>query len=233
MKEVKQAIILAGGLGTRLQVMYPDCPKTLVPIAGKPFLQWQLDWLKRFGIDKIHLAAGHQADQIQDWIKGKAVSLSIEPEPLGTGGGLKFVEPFIDDDYFFVINGDTLVPHLNFHAMEIDEGEVSLAVTRVENAARFGAVSMNANNRIETLHEKTKAEAGWVNAGVFLAHKSIFNEIESHQVISTEKEIFPRLIKDRRLIAHPAEPPLLDMGTEEGFKQTEAFLEREKKDMSG
>jgi len=91
--QTKQAIILLGGKGTRLSALYPDIPKALAPTAGKPFLQWQLDWLFNNGLSSILLAAGYKGDQIADWVRQQnykqEVTVSIEPAPLGTGGGLK------------------------------------------------------------------------------------------------------------------------------------------------
>ena len=90
-----QAIILAGGLGTRLRELYPDIPKALVPILGKPFLAWQIEWLRHGGATGIHIAAGHKASAVKDWLKtdpaGAGVTLSEEPQPLGTAGGRKLV----------------------------------------------------------------------------------------------------------------------------------------------
>ncbi|MEM7394655.1 MAG: sugar phosphate nucleotidyltransferase [Verrucomicrobiota bacterium] len=224
MAATEQAIILLGGLGTRLRSLHPDLPKALAPIAGRPFLQWQLDWLARFGITRIHLAAGHRADQVAAWAEGRNLTVSVEPEPLGTGGGLKFVEPWVDTESFFVVNGDTLVPRLDFEAMRIEPGEVSLAVSPVENTERYGAVTFDKRHRVDALHEKGKTGPGYVNAGMFLTHRSIFDSIEPDTFVSTEQEIFPQLIEQGKLIALPTDPPMLDMGTEDGFREMEAFL---------
>ncbi len=116
-----QAIILAGGQGTRLRELHPNTPKALVPIAGKPFLEWQLEWLARGGVTDFHIAAGHLAAQLETWTKHQPsfrITVSREPQALGTGGGLKYVEPFIQSDPFYVINGDSLMPNLDFQSLE-------------------------------------------------------------------------------------------------------------------
>ncbi|NCD34081.1 MAG: hypothetical protein EOL87_11805 [Spartobacteria bacterium] len=118
-----QAVILVGGKGTRLSSLYADRPKPLVPIKGKPFLQWQLEWLAENGIRDVHLAAGHMGEQIEAWAASNPVTrvkitVSVETQRLGTGGGLKFVEPFIRTDPFFVLNGDSLAPNLDFQSLE-------------------------------------------------------------------------------------------------------------------
>ena len=114
-----QVVILLGGQGTRLAAQFPDRPKCLVPVAGRPFLEWQLDWLKKNGITRVLLAAGYQADVLERYLAarkpdGLDIVLSREPEPLGTGGALKFVEPQLAGDPVLVLNGDSLVPNLDF-----------------------------------------------------------------------------------------------------------------------
>jgi len=106
MLETIEAVILLGGKGTRIQSLYSDRPKCLVPVAGKPFLLWQLEWLKRGGFQRIHLAAGHMAAVLQEWVAtnapaGMEITLSVEPEPRGTGGAIRFAEPWIQSDPFF------------------------------------------------------------------------------------------------------------------------------------
>ena len=116
---IPQAVILLGGKGTRIAARFPDLPKALVPVHGRPFLEWQFDWLRQNGIGQILLAAGHKADVLEDYLAarpadGLRIRLSREPEPLGTGGALKFVEPQLASDPVLVLNGDSLVPHLDF-----------------------------------------------------------------------------------------------------------------------
>jgi D-glycero-alpha-D-manno-heptose 1-phosphate guanylyltransferase len=126
MKDAKNktmAVILLGGKGTRIQSLYGDRPKCLVPVAGKPILLWQLEWLSRSGVKRVHLAAGYMADVLRDWLKTDApkdmeITFSVEPEPRGTGGAIKFAEPWIQSDPFFVLNGDSLTPNLDFQTLE-------------------------------------------------------------------------------------------------------------------
>lgn len=225
-----QAVILLGGQGTRLRALYPDQPKALVPVAGKPFIEWQIDWLRRGGITAIHLAAGHQADQIEGWASTRpGITVSCEPEPLGTGGALKFVESHIQSDPFLVVNGDTLLPSLPFQALKTHHQTAShvwmtLVVTRIEEAGRFGTVEFDEDGRVTAFKEKAQHDAGWINGGVYLVNKALFDCIPAHQTFSLERELFPAWIREGRVQSITCPPPLLDMGTPEGLEEMAQFL---------
>ena len=227
-----QAIILLGGKGTRLQRLYPNLPKALAPIAGRPFLQWQLEWLERHGISDAHLAAGHLAPAIRDWAstagRGSTITVSIEPAPLGTGGGLKYVEHFIRSDPFLILNGDSLLPNLDFKALA-EEGRKSralatLAVTRIESAGRYGTVEFDARKRVTAFREKAAHTGGWINGGVYLARRMLFARMKPDKVASLETDVFPALCVAGQLGVFLAEPPLLDMGTPDGIRAMEQYF---------
>ncbi|MBU4285436.1 MAG: nucleotidyltransferase family protein [Verrucomicrobia bacterium] len=227
-----QAIILLGGKGTRLQGLYPDLPKALAPIAGRPFLEWQLEWLERHGIRDAHLAAGHLARTIRDWAstagRGNTITVSAEPAPLGTGGGLKFTEPFIRTDPFLILNGDSLLPNLDLHALA-DAGQtpgtlITLAITRIESAGRYGTVEFDARKRVTAFREKDAHTGGWINGGVYLARRTLLARIEPDKTASLETDVFPALCAENQLGVFLSEPPLLDMGTPDGIQAMERYL---------
>jgi NDP-sugar pyrophosphorylase family protein len=252
-----QAVILCGGRGTRLSTLYADRPKALVPITGRPFLTWQLEWLARGGVTDVHLAAGHLADVLGAWLAEQArgqpeqvsgfkfqvssfwlrCTLSTEPAPLGTGGGLKFVEPHLVSDPFLVLNGDSLMPRLDFQALEKAHvefskpwktaGAATLAVTRIAEAGRYGTVEFDAAQRITAFREKASRTEGFINGGVYLMDRGLLAAIESGKNISIEADTFPALAAAGRLQAAEFPPPLLDMGTPEGIRALEAFLAAE------
>jgi NDP-sugar pyrophosphorylase family protein len=268
-----QAVILAGGKGTRMSALYSDRPKALVPVAGRPFLERQLEWLATGGIARVHIAAGYLAEKVQTWLEGIGtriqgsgfsaqapftihhspftVSISREPSPLGTGGGLKFAEPWIEGDFFFVLNGDSLLPNLGKKAADFSNDwkkqvekfprigknaeKVSndwkngppalLAVTRIEESGRYGTVEFDEAGRVTAFREKQKRQGGWVNGGVYLIPRVLLALLDPEQPLSLETDVFPELARQGRLLAVPAPPPLLDMGTPEGLKVMEAFFE--------
>ncbi len=227
-----QAIILLGGKGTRLQDLYPGRPKALAPVAGRPFLEWQLGWLARNGIRDVHLAAGHLAANIQDWVSSSKtdglVTVSVEPQALGTGGGLKFTEPHIRTDPFLILNGDSLLPNLDFQAFAKyyqNAGTLlSLAITRIEAAGRYGTVEFDVRQRLTAFREKAAHTSGWINGGVYLAHRTIFDRIESGKLVSLENDVFPTLCTEGQLGIFASKPPLLDMGTPDGIQAMERYL---------
>ncbi len=260
-----QAIILLGGQGTRLRDLYPDRPKALVPVAGKPFIERQVDWLRRGGATDIHLAAGFMADQIETWAASQdQITVTREPEPLGTGGALKYIEPHIQSNPFWVVNGDTLLPRLDFQRLparparhgrgaggeKIEKevptigkndgkvfndcppdmvggqaGKIVLAVTRIEDAGRFGTVEFDADDRVTAFREKSARNAGWINGGIYLMDRAALHSIPANIPYSLETDLFPALIEVGRLCVFAAEPPLLDMGTPDGLKAMERWLE--------
>lgn len=244
-----QAIILLGGKGTRLQTLYSDRPKALVPIAGRPFIEWQLEWLGRGAVHGVHFAAGYKADVLDKWLtsrKGSGsvlrvssfefqVSLSTEPSPLGTGGGLKHVESDIRSDPFLVLNGDSLMPNMSFQSLEKSaavfpmigkshEPRAVLAVTRIEESGRYGTVEFDAQHRVTAFREKAERSGGWVNGGVYLMNRAALAQIEPGKALSIETDIFPEMARRGQLRVYQAEPPLLDMGTPEGIASMETWL---------
>jgi D-glycero-alpha-D-manno-heptose 1-phosphate guanylyltransferase len=249
-----QAIILCGGKGTRLSTLYADRPKILVPVAGLPFLEWQLEWLGRMGVADIHLAGGYRADALMKWLNaasqesGKGgeqhtaqplftvraarmtfhISLSTEPAPLGTGGGLRFVEPWLRSDPVLVLNGDSLAPNLDLGALtsahQQSDCRLTIAVTRIEEAGRYGTVEFSTANRITAFREKADRSEGWVNAGIYLIGRQFLKDITEGQSLSLETDLFPHYANRGILGACPCLPPLLDMGTPDGIQAMESFL---------
>ncbi|MBI2441745.1 MAG: NTP transferase domain-containing protein [Lentisphaerae bacterium] len=233
-----QAIILLGGQGTRLRGLFPELPKALAPVAGRPFLEWQLAWLARHGVGAVHLAAGYRAQAIQDWLAANppcvSVTISVEPSPLGTGGGLKYIARFIGTDPFLILNGDSLLPNLDLRAL-VKTGRpagslATLAVVKAESAERYGSVEFDGENRITAFREKAAISGGGVcgaqraiNGGVYLVRQELLTRIKPDLCTSLETEVFPALCAERLLSVFLAPPPLLDMGTPQGFQAMERY----------
>ena len=230
-----QAIILCGGRGTRLNALYPDRPKALASVAGKPFLAWQIDWLLQNNIRTILLAAGYMGDKIREWVRQQSfndrVSVSIEPEQLGTGGALKYLAATIDNNLFLTLNGDSLLPKLDYQQMEEAHRKsgalATITVTSIEDSGRYGTVIFDNKDKIIRFEEKKNRGAGWINGGLYLIEPSILSAISPNKNVSIENEVFPKLAAEGKLFVFQVKPPLLDMGTPGGLKNMEVYLHRQ------
>jgi D-glycero-alpha-D-manno-heptose 1-phosphate guanylyltransferase len=199
----KDVIILAGGLGTRLQSVVADTPKCLAPVAGKPFLHYILTALKPYHVCKIVFSVGHLKHQVIDWVQanrqqyGFAVDFAEEAEPLGTGGAIKNALPYTDNDDVIILNGDTL-----FMA-DIDEliafqqqkqADVSIALKPMANFERYGTVVLNQEQEVINFIEKKPQEAGLINGGIYSLYKPSFLSLNMPQKFSFESDYLEKAI---------------------------------------
>lgn len=226
------AIILVGGLGTRLRELYPDRPKALAPIKGRPFIAWMLDWLRAHGVTRAHLAAGHLAGMLVDWTneqKNPNITVSREPKALGTGGGLLYAMQYVKDAELLVLNGDSFLPSLalrDWLAQPLKGEEAGeLAVTRIESPGRYGTVEFSSDETISAFLEKAERPSGWVNGGVYRLRRSALEGRAADTNFSLETDVFPALAKAGSLRARQTPQPLLDMGTPEGIQAMERWLD--------
>jgi len=236
MNSVPDAMILCGGLGTRLRSLYADVPKALVPVNGRPFIEYTIEGLLRQGVRRIHLAAGYRASQIATWADsfqraGVRLTVSVEPSPLGTAGGIAFAMPHLNAGQpMLVLNGDSLLPRARIadlmEARRRDPGIV-VWITAVEMTERgqYGTLEIGDADRITAFREKADNNRGWVNGGIYLMTGDVLADIAPGTVCSIEKDIFPGLAATNRLGAVRVEGPLLDMGTPDGLARTASYLQ--------
>jgi mannose-1-phosphate guanylyltransferase len=223
-----QAVILAGGLGTRLRAVSGDTPKPMVAVQHKPFLEYPIGLLQAFGIHDIVLCVGYHADAVRAYFGDGArwhlnLTYAAEPEPRGTAGALKFAENFLDET-FLVLNGDTYArvdytALVRFHWAQ--RAEVTLAVTRRENARAAGSVILE-NERVVAFREKDASASGavWVNAGAYVMQRDVLQYIPPAQNVSLERDTFPALLaRGARVSAFPFDDYFIDVGTPETYRQ--------------
>ena len=244
--KMRQAVILVGGLGTRLGHLTRDTPKPLLQVGSRPFLEYVIWNLRRFGVTRIVFAAGYLADRIEQHFgdgqdHGVEITYCREPVPLGTGGALRNCLPFLDDQ-FFVLNGDTLFD-INYFALVHALSDASsdtdgvLALRSVSDVERYGSVTLQ-SSVITGFAEKSHSDAGLINGGVYLLRRSIVDAMEADRKISLEAEIFPKLVEQRRLLGVPLTGYFLDIGLPETLRQAQvdvpawmirpiAFLDRD------
>ena len=227
------ALILAGGLGTRLQSSLSDRPKVLAPVAGRPFLSYLMDQLISSGFRHVILCTGYRGEQIKeafgDNYNGLDIQYSQEPEPFGTGGALRYGLPLIVTDSALVTNGDSYVDFnlKDFLAWHFENDlQVSLVLAYVLDTSRYGRVEVREDGRIVKFDEKGASDGpGWVNAGVYIFNRSILETIPSGQLFSLERELFPFLIS-KGLYGFENESAFIDIGTTESYALAEDFFSK-------
>ncbi len=199
-----EAIILAGGFGTRLAPLTYTRAKPLLPILNKPMIAYLIDSLP-IEIDRVVLAVNYRKDQIEHYFKehdaGREILVNEESKPLGTGGAVKFAERYITDT-FVVLNSD-IVSSLNLDGMISFHRKTSAVTTislwPVENVSEFGVVEIKENNKITSFIEKPKPEnapSNLINAGAYCLEPLVLDYIDTDRLVSMEQEIFPRIIRD-------------------------------------
>lgn len=227
------ALILAGGLGSRLQSAFPDRPKVLAPIAGRPFLSYLMDQLISTGFRHVVLCAGYKGEQIKevfgDTYKGLDIQYSQEQEPLGTGGALRFALPLINAESAFVTNGDSYVNcNLKNYLVWYFENKppAALLLTHLPDTLRYGQVEVDADSRVLNFEEKgTRQGSGWINAGVYLFNRRLIESIPAGKPISLERDVFPNLISIG-LYGFRCKGAFIDIGTPESYAGADDFFKR-------
>jgi len=190
-----KAIILAGGRGKRLKPITDYVPKPLVPINNIPIIEWQIKYLKKFGIDEIIVCSGYKTKMIENYLSmkklGIKIKFSIEKSPLGTGGAIKKAGKMIKDDNFIVINGDVIT---NIDLKKLIKLPNSIAA--IELKTKYGILETR-DNKIINFREKKEISETWMNAGIYHLQKKILKELPVKGDI--EKTLFPNFAKKGNL----------------------------------
>lgn len=222
-----QCVILAGGLGSRLRGAVPDRPKILAPIDDRPFIDYLIDWLMGQGIRRLVFSLGYKAEMIQAYLSVNRnpefeIKSVVEPEPLGTAGGLILACSEIDSDPVLVLNGDSLIDiDLSaFLAAHRSKGaDVSIVTVQVADAGRFGRVEIDADDYVRAFREKDPTgdgQTGWINAGIYAFSASALEDLRQLRQGSLEHDFFA-LKPARFLYAYPARGEFIDIGSPESF----------------
>jgi len=233
-----EAIILAGGFGTRLKPLTYTRAKPLLPIINKPMVMHIIEMLPE-DVDKIILAVNYRKEQLEKYFKenncGKDIIINDEPKPLGTGGAVKFAEKHLTDS-FLVLNSDiicslNLKEMIEFHRRKNAVSTISL--WPVENVSEFGVADVKKDGKIVDFVEKPRAEdapSNLINAGAYFLDPMILDYIETGKLVSMEKEIFPRIIKDTdRFYGYKFQGYWMDIGRISSYLDAHRFLLRENK----
>jgi mannose-1-phosphate guanylyltransferase len=222
-----QALILAGGEGTRLRPLTSTIPKPVVPLGDRPFIAYMIEWLRRHGIDDVILACGFMADGVRA-VLGDGSELGVrlryieEPEPLGTGGALKYAEELLDER-FLMLNGDVLTDIDLTAQLEQHErtgARATLALVAVRDPSAYGLVRLAEDRAVTEFVEKpdeSEIDTNLINAGAYVLERDVLDEMPAAGTnVSIERDVFPRLV-GRGLFGHPADGYWLDIGTPERY----------------
>ena len=221
-----QALILAGGEGTRLRPLTETVPKPVLPLCGRPHIAYVIDWLVAHGVDDVVISCGHLAAAVRDSLEGMSgppVRYADEPDPRGTAGAIRFAEEHLGDR-FLVLNGDILCD-LDLSALiaqHADTGaRATIALHPVEDPSAYGLVRRREDGEITEFLEKpdpAEIDTDEINAGAYVLERSVLDLIPPDRAVSIERDVFPKLVDDglygRRLAGY-----WIDIGTPERFRQ--------------
>jgi D-glycero-alpha-D-manno-heptose 1-phosphate guanylyltransferase len=220
-----EAIILAGGLGTRLRSVLPGTPKALSPVAGKPFLSYIIDYLLRQGIDHFIFSVGHLSEQVIDFLQQEYTSLSydicIEPSPLGTGGAVKKALNYSKEAETLVVNADTFF-NVDLAGMyrqhKKDNADCTIALKQMNDFDRYGTVELAGNNRIISFKEKAYKKEGLINGGYYLFKKEKLLNKDLPEIFSIEKDFLEKELNSLIIEGFISTGYFIDIGIPSDFE---------------
>jgi len=226
------AAILAGGMGTRFQPVRKDIPKILAPVAGRPFITYQLDQLADAGLKEVILLTGHLAGEVRrelgEVYRGMRLIHCEEKSPLGTGGAIRSAKSWVGSRPFLVMNGDSYVEFntdeiVRFHSNR--RIAISLVLANVSDTSRFGQVTLDHDGKVTKFQEKVmNSGLGPINAGVYIIQPFVLEKIPEGKVVSLEREILPEYVQRGEVYGLPVPGRFIDIGTPESYAEAPAFF---------
>lgn len=232
-KMIKKAIILAGGLGTRLRSVIGEIPKPMADINGKPFLEYFLDYLIMQGIEKICLSVGYNHQIIQNYFKNgyKTIEIiySIEDEPLGTGGAVKKAINLIEDDNIFIFNGDTffninLKELYKFHVL--NNSILTIAMKHIKDNINYGSIVIDNKNKITNFKEKIISKNKLINGGIYLLNKNKFITFGLPDKFSFEKDFLEKVYATHPVYGLEYESYFIDIGIPDNYERAKQEISK-------
>ncbi|MDP8245314.1 MAG: nucleotidyltransferase family protein [Candidatus Hinthialibacter antarcticus] len=226
------AVILAGGEGTRLKSVVSDRPKPMALVKGRPFMEWLLLGLRKQGVERFVICTHHLNEIIIDHFGDGSVwdveiVYSHELSPLGTGGAIALAAQKVKSNEMLALNGDSfcefdLSKLIRFHQNQ--NALATIQLTQVENCGRYGSVQVDDKGQVEAFIEKSKGGgAGWINAGIYLIQTSALREAPANQKISMEYDFLPKWVGNG-LYAIQQKGTFIDIGLPETYRQAETIF---------
>ncbi len=225
---MKECIILAGGLGTRLRTVVADLPKCMAPVAGRPFIDYVIEYFLAQGIEKFILALGYKAEviigHIEEHYPTLDVQYSIEIEPLGTGGAIKKACGLLEGKTAVVTNGDTLYKvdiGQASTAFALQPSDCTLLLKPMINFERYGVVELDENNCITAFKEMQFYETGLINGGVYLLNSELFLKEDFTEKFSFEKDYLETFFPLGKMYGIVQDAYFIDIGIPEDFERAQ------------
>lgn len=227
-----EAIILAGGFGTRLQATVSDVPKSLALINDQPFLNFLFSFLIKYKIKRAILATGYLHHKIEEFYgnsyKDLEIEYSVEQEPLGTGGGIKQAFAKLSSDNVLIMNGDTYF-NVNIQAMlkvhTENDADLTIALKPLYNISRYGVVKVE-ETRVKRFEEKKQVDFGYINGGVYIAKKELFKGFELPERFSLEEDFLKKFTSDLQLHCFISDTYFIDIGIPEDYYRAQSELKK-------
>ncbi len=226
-----ECIVLAGGLGTRLRSVVADKPKCMAPLGAHPFLYYLLQYLHKQGIQHAVLSLGYLSEQVISWCNSIAlplrVSFTVEPEPLGTGGGIINALQAVKGNEIFIVNGDTyfdvnLAAFNNFH--QSHQSPLSLALKPMQQFDRYGSIQLDEHQQITRFHEKKFMEEGLINGGIYRTSAGFLQSLSLPEKFSFEKEVLEPGAQAGKLYGFISNTYFIDIGIPEDYEAAKNVL---------
>lgn len=225
-----EAIILSGGKGTRLKSVSGNIPKPMMPLCGKPFVEYLLAMLLEAGISRTIFALGYMPEVFREYFgsafKGMSLDYSIEETPLDTGGALKQALECATSNNLLALNGDSYInvditSIFSYHIRSASD--ITIALKHLPDCSRYGKVTFS-NGRIDSFREKGIAGNGYINAGLYIVNRRITAVMPSEQAFSFETDILEKSITDLVIAPYISDGFFIDIGTPEDYRRAKSEL---------
>ncbi len=228
----REAIVLAGGLGTRLREVLKDIPKPMAEINGRPFLEYLLRYLSFQGVERVILSVGYRHEVIESYFGDRFLNLeiiySLERTPMGTGGAVKLALRKAISDTPFILNGDTLFLINLDELLQLHKSKgsvLTMALREVEDVSRYGSVEVDEDLRIKGFTEKNQRRGrGLINGGIYILDKDFFSELDLPDRFSFERDFISRYFKLYPFYGLPFKEYFIDIGVPEDYERAKREL---------
>lgn len=225
-----EAIILAGGLGTRLRPVLSDLPKPMAPINDKPFLEYMLSYLSSYGIRHVVLSVGYKHELIKSHFgssfSGIKLTYAIEEEPLGTGGAIRYALNFIQSQKVFLLNGDTF---FNVNLRDLSEfykaynPDIAMTIRLMHDFFRYGTVQHDIS-RVTGFVAKKPVKRGFINGGIYLIRKALFDNYDLPDKFSFESDFLEKNLDQLEVYAMECSDYFIDIGIPKDYEKARTEL---------